>query len=96
MQLNLGETCKKFIDEKIQSGLFNTADEVIEDALQRQMEEESEREKIEVIHELIAVAEKEIENGEGIPYTPELMYKIGKEVKENANSGKPISDVIKP
>jgi len=96
MHLKLGEPFEKYIDEQIRSGFYGSAVEVVRDALRRRMEDSSERARIASIHGLVNTGKAQIENGEGVAYTPDLMDDLAGKAKSASKSGKTISDVVKP
>lgn len=87
MQINLGELYEKFIDDEVKTGLYNNADEVVREALKR-LKEEKKKRRVEHIHELIAVGEKQIKKGKTVRYSPDLMDRITEEALNESKSGK--------
>ena len=95
MHLKLGEPYEKFIHDEIKSGLYSNATELIRDALRR-MQQGRERRRIEHIHSLIAMGEEQIKEGKTVRYSPDLLGQITQEAIEEAKSGKPVKDEVRP
>ena len=93
MHVNLSSEMESFIKGKVSSGFYGNATEVIRDAVRRMQAEED---RVKALHAAIAVGQAELDRGEGIPYTPELMEEIWQEARANLRSGKPIHPDVLP
>lgn len=91
-RLDLGEANEKFIRDEVESGNYASDSEVIRDALQQLQE----KKQMEQLRELIAVGDRQIGNGEVTPYSPEMLKQITQQAIQNAKSGLPIKDEVKP
>lgn len=88
MNVSLTPYLEAMIQQKVQSGRYNNASEVVREAL-RLMEE---RDASQRLAAAIDVGVKEIERGEGIPWTPDLMATLRKEAEEEERLGLPFED----
>lgn len=93
MNVHLGEHFDVLIREQVESGRYANASEVVREGLR--LLEERERAKSWLQAEL-RVAEEQIERGELIEFTPELMDRLSREAEENARNGKPVKVAVKP
>ena len=75
MNISLTPRLEAMIREKVESGLYNNNSEVVREAL-RLMERQD---RIERLRAAIAIGEAEIERGEGVEYTPQLLEEIDRE-----------------
>jgi antitoxin ParD1/3/4 len=75
MNISLTPRLEAMIREKVESGLYNNSSEVVREAL-RLMERQD---RIERLRAAIAIGEAEIERGEGVEYTPQLLEEIDRE-----------------
>ena len=67
MNVKLKPTAQKFVEEQIQSGRFRSADDLLDEAVQRMMLED----ELELDDETVAAinrAEEQIDQGEGIDF----------------------------
>jgi antitoxin ParD1/3/4 len=71
------------VREKVESGRYSDSGEVIREALQLL----EQRDNVERLRTAIAVGKEQIERGEGIEFTPELLAEIGREVDERFRRG---------
>lgn len=86
MTVTLTPQIETLVRQKVDVGLYATADKVIEEAL-RLLDERDRRQRLRA-----ALAEGE--KGPGIPFTPELLEEIDREVDERVRRGdKPSPDV---
>ena len=75
MSVTLSPRTEALIQERIASGSYQDAEELIEDALHAL----DERERLARLRALIASSDAQIARGEGIPYTDDLMDEIERE-----------------
>lgn len=94
MNVILPPQLEDLVRRKVDSGLYSNASDVIREAL-RQMDE---RDQVR-LRQLRAEIKKgldQLERGEGVEWTPELMERLKQEAAENARLGKPVHDAVKP
>ena len=90
MIVTLPPHLEALIHEKVAEGAYPAAAAVVEDAL-RLLDE---RDRLARLRAAIAVGDAQIARGEGIPYTPELLAKIDREVDARlARGDQPSPDV---
>ncbi|MGH2561147.1 MAG: type II toxin-antitoxin system ParD family antitoxin [Thermomicrobiales bacterium] len=92
MNVSLTPQLETMVRQKVESGRYNNASEVVREAL-RLMEE---HDRLKEFRTSLAVAEEQIRQGEGIEWTPAVMERLKREAAENARMGKPVSDDVKP
>lgn len=92
MNVSLTPQLEALIRQKVESGLYNNASEVVREAL-RLMDE---RDHARQLRTSLALAEQQIERGEGVEWTLELMERLKGEATENARRGKPVKDDVTP
>jgi putative addiction module CopG family antidote len=80
--LNLPPDVESYIAGQIKEGVYRSADEAIVDAVRRARQADEER------HERLLKALAKGQQGEGIPYSRELMDKIADRALANLASGK--------
>jgi antitoxin ParD1/3/4 len=93
MHVNLSPEMEGFIRSKVDSGSYGNATEVIRDAIRRMQAEEV---RIAAWHAAIKKGDEELDRGEGIPYTPELLQAITDEAIADMHSGKPMDPDVLP
>jgi len=79
MTVTLTPQLEALVRQKVEAGFYRTADEVIAEALNLL----DERDRLRRPRATLA----EGEQGEGIPYTPELLEEIDREVDERVRRG---------
>ncbi len=88
MNVSLTPYLEAMIRQKVQSGRYNNASEVVREAL-RLLEE---RDTFQRLAAAIDVGVQEIERGEEIPWTPTLMATLRREAEEEERLGLPFDD----
>ncbi len=83
MHINLSTEMEAYIKAKVGSGFYGNATEVIRDAVRRMQAEDA---RVKALHSAIAVGQSELDRGEGIAYTPELMSQIYDEAMATSGS----------
>lgn len=78
MNVSLTPQLEAMIRERVESGRYNNASEVVRDAL-RHLEE---HERVQHLRALLAVGEEDERRGNLVDYTPELMDDIYREAEE--------------
>ena len=80
------------IDEKVRSGQYPDASAVVREAL-RLLDE---RERVDELRVELQIGLAQIERGETVEYTPELLEQLAHEAERNARLGKPVKDAVTP
>jgi antitoxin ParD1/3/4 len=93
MNVKLSPELEELIRQKVESGLYSDASEVVLEAV-RQLDERDRR--LAWLRSEVAKGLEDIELGDTVPYTPELMEEINERAYENARKGKPVKDAVKP
>jgi putative addiction module CopG family antidote len=87
--LNLPPDVESYIAGQIKEGVYRSADEAIVDAVRRVRQADEER------HERLLKALAKGQNGEGKPYSRELMDQIADRARKKMGSGEPMDpDVL--
>jgi antitoxin ParD1/3/4 len=92
MTVTLPPQLEAMIEEKVTSGRYADAGEVVEEALPLL----DERDRFEQLRAELAIGLEQIERGETVPYTPDFMERLKREATEHVRLGKPIKDAVKP
>lgn len=93
MHIKLSPEMEHFIKAKVASGFYGNATEVIRDAIRRMQADEA---KVEAWRAAVAKGEAELDRGEGIPYTPDLMNDIARRAARAEALGEPIDPDVLP
>jgi antitoxin ParD1/3/4 len=93
MNVQLSPRLEAIVQEKIDSGDYSDASEVVEEALLMMQEQDR---RAQQLHDSVAKAVAQIERGESVELTPEHMDRIMERAIENARTGKPVKDDVKP
>ncbi|MGH2560926.1 MAG: type II toxin-antitoxin system ParD family antitoxin [Thermomicrobiales bacterium] len=93
MNVSLTPRLESMVRHKVETGRYNNASEVVREAL-RLMEERDRR--LQWLRAEIAIGDEQVARGELIDFTPERLEQIKRDARENAGSGKPIKDAVKP
>ena len=91
--MNLTPRLEKMIRDKVESGLYSNASEVVREGL-RLLEQHDRRHQRQTIDELIQVGLDQIERGEGRELTPELWQSMIERGNEMTRLGEPIPRYI--
>ena len=92
MHVNLSSEMEGYIKQKVASGFYGNATEVIRDAIRRMSAEEL---RATAWRTAIAKGDAELGRGEGAMYTPELMESMTQSAIASMRSGQAIDpDVI--
>jgi antitoxin ParD1/3/4 len=83
MTVTLPPQLEELVRKKVETGPYRSAAEVVEEAL-RLLDE---RDRLARLRAAIAVGDEQLARGEGIPYTPELLDEIDREVDERLRRG---------
>ncbi len=93
MHVNLSTEMENYIKGKVGSGFYGNATEVIRDAIRRMQAEE---ERISAFRAAVAKGDAELDRGEGVTYTPELMESITQTALKDMHSDKPVDPDVLP
>lgn len=93
MRVHLDPKFEAMIQEKVNSGEYADASDVVTDAL-RLMEAHDRR--VQELRAEVAEGFAQVERGESVELTPERMDLIMERARENARSGKPVKDAVRP
>jgi antitoxin ParD1/3/4 len=93
MHVNLSPEMESFIKAKVASGFYGNATEVIRDAI-RQMQAEGARRV--AWQAAIAKGEAQLDRGEGVTFTPELMESVTQSAIAAMHSGQPVDPDVLP
>jgi antitoxin ParD1/3/4 len=93
MHVNLSPEMEGFIKNKVASGFYGNATEVIRDAIRRMQAEET---RAAAWHAAIKQGDDQLDRGEGINYTPGTLDDIKKSAVRAMKSGKPMDPDVLP
>ena len=93
MHVNLSTEMENYIKGKVGGGFYGNATEVIRDAIRRMQAEE---ERIAAFRAAVAKGDAELDRGEGVAYTPELMESITQTALKDMHSDKPVDPDVLP
>ncbi len=93
MHVNFSAEMEGFIKNKVASGFYGNATEVIRDAIRRMQAEES---RIAAWQAAIREGDVQLECGEEISYTPETMKDITQSAISAMHSSQPMSPDVLP
>lgn len=85
MHINLSAEIENYLQSKVNTGFYSNTTEVIRDAIRRMRAED---EKLETLRAAIQIGDEQLQRGEGIAYTPELLNKMTAAAITNAKQGK--------
>ena len=92
MHINLSPEIEQYLQSKVEGGFYGNASEVIRDAIRRMREED---ERLVALKAAIKVGDDQLERGEGVSYSPELLEEITALAFKNARLNKKVNpDVI--
>jgi antitoxin ParD1/3/4 len=89
MHVRLSEVDENYIKGKVESGFYTSENEVVRDAVRRMREEE---ERIARFQAAVRIGDEQIERGDTVPYSKELMEHISQRAVQRAKQGKPIDN----
>jgi antitoxin ParD1/3/4 len=92
MHINLSPEMESYIKTKVSSGFYGNATEVIRDAIRRMQANER---QIAAFQAAVAKGDAQLDRGEGVEYSAELMNTMTQTALQDMHSDKPIDpDVI--
>jgi antitoxin ParD1/3/4 len=89
MHVRFPDADENYIKRKVESGFYTSENEVVRDAVRRMREEE---ERIARFQAAVRMGDAQIERGETVPYSQELMEQISQRAVQRAKQGKPIDN----
>ena len=92
MSIQLSPEAEAQVNEFVKRGGYTDADAVLDEAL-RVLKE---RDQLDRLRELIAVAEEQAAQGRVKEWTPDLLDRLKREAAENVRQGKPFRDEVIP
>ena len=93
MHVNLSPEMEGFIKSKVSGGFYGNATEVIRDAIRRMQAEES---RLAAWQAAIAKGDAQLDRGEGITYTPEVLKEITESAIGAMHSSEPLDADVLP
>jgi antitoxin ParD1/3/4 len=92
VNVSLTPQLEAMVRRKVESGLYNSASEVVREAL-RLMEE---RDRVSRLRAALAVGDEQYRRGEVTTWTPDSLDELLREADEEDRLGLPISDDVQP
>lgn len=89
MHVRFSDVDEYYIKAKVESGFYTSENEVVRDAVRRMREDE---ERIARFQAAVRLGDEQIERGETVPYSKELMEQIGQRAVQRAKQGKKIDN----
>ena len=89
MHVRFPEVDEHYIKGKVESRFYTSENEVVRDAVRRMREEE---ERIARFQAAVRIGDEQIERGETISYSKELMEQISQRAVQRAKQGKKIDN----
>lgn len=93
MHVNLSPEMEVFIRNKVSSGFYGNATEVIRDAIRRMQGEEG---RVAAWQAAIKVGDEQLDRGEGVPYTADALRDITQSAIGAMRSGKAMDPDVLP
>jgi antitoxin ParD1/3/4 len=92
LNISLTPQLEEMIRAQVDSGKFNSASEVVREALRMMQEREA---NLERMRAEIQIGLDQLERGEAVEFTEDTLERLMKEAAENSRQGKPVRDVVK-
>ena len=92
MDVTLSPELKELVRRRVESGRYHSAGQVIEEALLLL----DERDHWAALQAELKQGFDQLDRGEGVVWTPEIMDRLKREASENSRLGKPVKDAVKP
>jgi len=89
MHVRFSEVDEHYIKGKVESGFYTSENEVVRDAVRRMREEDG---RIARFQAAVRLGDEQIERGETVPYSKELMEQIGQRAVQRAKQGHKIDN----
>ena len=92
MHINLSPEIEKYLQNKVNTGFYSNASEVVRDAIRRMWSEEQ---KLDQLRSALQIGDQQLDSGEGVVYSSGRLEAITQKAISNAKTGKAINtDVI--
>ena len=93
MHVNLSPEMEGFVKSKVETGFYGNATEVIRDALRRMQAEDT---RIAAWKAAVKVGDDQLDQGEGIAYTPDALKNITESAISAMHNGQPMDPDVLP
>jgi antitoxin ParD1/3/4 len=93
MHINLSPEMEQFLQNKVGTGFYNNASEVVRDAIRRMWTED---ENLSKLRAAVQIGDEQLAHGEGCVYSAETLDKITKKALTNSRNSKKINADIAP
>jgi antitoxin ParD1/3/4 len=93
MHINLSPEMEQFLQRKVDTGFYANASEVVRDAIRRMHEED---EKVAALQRALKEGDDQLDGGEGVAYTSDLLTRATTKAREHARSGRKVNPDVKP
>ena len=93
MHVNLSPEMEGFVKSKVETGFYGNATEVIRDALRRMQAEDT---RLAAWKSAVKVGDDQLDQGDGIAYTPGALKDITDSAISAMHSGKPMDPDVLP
>jgi antitoxin ParD1/3/4 len=93
MHINLSPEMESYIKTKVSTGFYGNATEVIRDAIRRMQANEH---QLAAFRAAVAKGDSQLDRGEGVEYTDELLHTMTQTALQDMHSDKPIDPDVLP
>jgi antitoxin ParD1/3/4 len=93
MHINLSPEMESYIKTKVSTGFYGSATEVIRDAIRRMQANEH---QLAAFRAAVAKGDAQLDRGDGIAYTDELLDTMTQTALQDMHSDKPIDPDVLP
>ena len=93
MHVNLSPEMEGFVKSKVETGFYGNATEVIRDALRRMQAEDT---RLAAWKSAVKVGDEQLDQGDGIAYTPDAMKDITDSAIGAMHSRRPLDPDVLP
>jgi antitoxin ParD1/3/4 len=93
MHINLSPEMEQFLQNKVGTGFYNNASEVVRDAIRRMWTED---ENLSKLRAAVQIGDEQLARGEGSVYSAETLDKITEKALTNSRNSKKINAEIAP
>lgn len=93
MHINLSPEMEVYLQNKVGTGLYSNASEVVRDAIRRMWEED---EKLKALRFAVRAGDEQLERGEGLTYTKDRLEAITARAFANARDAEKVSPDVMP
>ncbi|HZR01584.1 MAG TPA: type II toxin-antitoxin system ParD family antitoxin [Burkholderiales bacterium] len=93
MHINLSPEIEQFLQSKVETGFYSNTSEVIRDAIRRMRDED---EKIAAVRAAVQRGDEQLDKGQAVPYTQDLIQRAAAKARTNAQRGKKVNRDVTP